>query len=247
MPSSRPLARALAIAAVLWVVVQGGSSATTPVTVTREFCSAALARKGTTPLDASAVAVWLKPVGAPPAGRAPAVGAGGRFKIVQHHKRFDPHILVVPVGAFVEFPNLDPFFHNVFSLFDGKRFDLRLYEAGTSRGVTLNSPGPCYVFCNIHPDMSAVILVVDSPHYGTSNASGEVSVPNVPPGRYLVSIWHERYTPESPTEFPKTITVSQASASLGTIRLVDSGRMPAEHKDKFGHDYAPPPKSPLYP
>ena len=79
-------------------------------------------------------------------------------RLVQLNKSFQPHILVVPVGSVVEFPNHDPFFHNVFSLFEGKRFDLGLYEAGTTRDVRFDKVGISYIFCNIHPQMSAVIL-----------------------------------------------------------------------------------------
>ena len=74
-----------------------------------------------------------------------------RFQLVQKNKRFLPHLLIVPVGAVVEFPNHDPFFHNVFSLFEGKRFDLGLYVGGATRAITFNKPGVSYIFCNIHP------------------------------------------------------------------------------------------------
>ena len=76
---------------------------------------------------------------------------------------FTPHILVVPVGSVVRFPNADPFFHNVFSLFDGKRFDLGLYEAGSTKEVTFSREGLSYIFCNIHPEMSAVVISLSTP------------------------------------------------------------------------------------
>src|SRR5262249_30507304 len=98
---------------------------------------------------ASNVVVWLTPVaGSAAMQHVDAFPTG--FRIVQKHKRFEPHILVVPVGSIVEFPNLDPFFHNVFSLFDGKRFDLGLYEAGTTHSVKFDRVGISYIFCNIH-------------------------------------------------------------------------------------------------
>ena len=77
--------------------------------------------------------VWLTPL--QPDGHPAATGHPGPFKLVQKDKMFMPHLLVVPTGSSVDFPNQDPFYHNVFSLFNGKRFDLGLYESGTSRAV----------------------------------------------------------------------------------------------------------------
>ena len=198
-----------------------------------------------TSADRSDVVVWLLPAGDTPRPRQIPVR---RFKIDQLNKTFVPHVLVVPVGSAVDFPNLDPIFHNVFSLFDGRRFDLGLYEAGTSRGVSFTRPGICYVFCNIHPDMSAVVVVVDSPYFAQSNGAGAFSIADVPAGRYRLSVWHERFKPEDSADFPKDIVVTGASTSLVPIRLVEASRVPAPHKNKFGHDYTPPPPtSPIYP
>src|SRR5882762_1954412 len=103
-----------------------------------------------------------------------------------------PHVLVVPVGSAVDFPNRDPFFHNVFSLFDGKRFDLGLYEAGASNSVRFDRLGVSFLFCNIHPEMSAVVIAVDTPYYGVSDRAGNITVSGVPDGTYEVHVWHER-------------------------------------------------------
>jgi plastocyanin len=175
--------------------------------------------------------VWLKSTTAaiPP--------AGGRFKILQQHKKFEPHVLAVPVRSVVDFPNLDPFFHNVFSLFEGKRFDLGLYEAGSSHAVTFDAPGVCYIFCNIHPEMSAAVVVVDTPYYAVTNAAGQFSIPNVPPGSYRLNVWHERGKPERPDEFPREVTVTQNNPSIPAIRLRDAGDLLANHKNKYGRDY----------
>jgi plastocyanin len=182
--------------------------------------------------------VWLKPVTSGTGRSADRSTPRGRhFRIVQQHKRFDPHVLAVPVGSIVDFPNLDPFFHNVFSLFEGKRFDLGLYEAGTSHAVTFDSPGICYIFCNIHPEMSAAVVVVDSPWYATSNQAGQFSIPNVPPGSYLLYVWHERGKPERPDDFPREVAITPGSASLPAIRLIDAGDLFANHKNKYGRDY----------
>src|SRR5439155_14527694 len=191
------------------------------------------------PVDNSNAVVWLTPVGS---ATSHAAGIEGdpvhpRLRLLQQHKRFQPHVLVVPVGSIVDFPNLDPFFHNVFSLFEGKRFDLGLYEAGTTHSVNFDRPGICYIFCNIHPEMSAVVVVLKTPYYAVSNRAGEIEISGVPPGRYLLSVWHERGLPETLKSFPREVFISDSEPDLGTFRLVESGELLAPHKNKYGRDY----------
>jgi len=192
------------------------------------------------PADNSNAVVYLTPLqgitGSSPVRKEPA---SHRFQLVQKNKRFTPHVLVVPVGAVVEFPNHDPFFHNVFSLFEGKRFDLGLYEAGATRNVTFNTPGVSYIFCNIHPEMSAVIIVTKSPYYAISNTVGEVTMSGVPPGRYQLSIWHERCLPEALRSLSREVALSSGSTSLGELRLPESGDLLSKHKNMYGRDYDP--------
>src|ERR1700680_1055254 len=167
-------------------------------------------------------------------------------RLVQKNKSFDPHILVVPVGSMVEFPNRDPFFHNVFSLFEGKRFDLGLYEAGTTRDVVFDKPGISYIFCNIHSEMSAVVIAVSSPYYGISDRRGRVTIPHVPSGRYTLRIWYEETLPEELNNLTREVTVSQDAPSLGAMRL-PATNMPQGHQNMYGRDYPPPlPDSPSY-
>lgn len=195
--------------------------------------------------DHSNVVIWLKPArgAAAETPRRP----GEKFEIKQRHKQFEPHVLAVPAGSMVSFPNLDPFFHNVFSMFDGKRFDLGLYEAGASHSVTFDRVGVCYIFCNIHPEMSAAVVVVDTPYYAVSNRQGEFTIANVPAGRYLVSVWHERAKPEAASKFPREVSISPENAVLGPIRLLDSGQLSVSHKNKYGRDYdVPAPKGLVY-
>jgi hypothetical protein len=137
----------------------------------------------------------------------------------------------------VAFPNFDPFFHNVFSMFDGRRFDLGLYEAGASRTVGFPKVGVCYIFCNIHPEMSAIIVVVDTNHYTVTDASGKFSFAGVAPGQYRLSVWHERAQAGSANEFPKLVTIGPGSSDLEPIRLTDSGKLTVTHKNKYGRDY----------
>src|SRR5216110_2088309 len=157
--------------------------------------------------SASGVAVWLVPTGDTPAVQAAQSNTHPR--LVQKGKMFQPHVLVVPVGSVVEFPNRDPFFHNVFSLFEGKRFDLGLYEAGTTRNVSFDRPGISYIFCNIHPDMSAVVVAVETPYYGVSDQRGQIVIPNVPVGRYVLHVWYEAVLPETLSSLARDVTISE--------------------------------------
>ena len=196
--------------------------------------------------DAGNVAIWLTPEDRPPSQRD-AIAQPRRFRVQQRDKRFQPAMLVVPVGSTIEFPNEDPFFHNVFSMYNGKRFDLGLYEAGTSRNVTATRPGICYVFCNIHPDMSSVIVVVDTPYYAVSDRNGRFTIPRMPAGRYLLSAWHERHLIERPSEYPREVTVTPTNTQLNVIRFTQSPQLKTRHANKYGHDYHDPnPPGPLY-
>ena len=192
------------------------------------------------------VVLWLTPI-ANSSGADPALPASQPLRLVQHNKSFDPHVLVVPVGSVVEFPNRDPFFHNVFSLFEGKRFDLGLYEAGSSRNVHFDKPGISYIFCNIHAEMSAVVIALDTPYYGISDPRGEVLIPHVPPGRYTLRIWYEEALPDKLKSLAREITVSQGDSTLGTLRLAVAS-LPQTHKNKYGRDYdqPTPTDSPVY-
>lgn len=194
----------------------------------------------TLPTARSGVVVWLSPADEATTIAQPAVPPRPRAKMLQRGKRFLPGVLVVVSGSVVDFPNLDPIFHNVFSLFEGKRFDLGLYEAGSSRSVTFSAPGVNYIFCNIHPEMNAVVMTVDTEHYATSAASGAFSIADVPPGRYRLHVWHDRFKPQQASDFPRLVTVPAGGLSLGTLTLLDSGRLLPPHKNKFGHDYIPP-------
>jgi plastocyanin len=194
-------------------------------------------------VNAANAVVWLSPQN--PSEISPA-GPANHPRLVQHNKTFEPRVLVVPVGAIVAFPNRDPFFHNVFSLFDGKRFDLGLYEAGSSRDVRFNKPGISYIFCNIHPEMSAVIISLDTPYYAISNAEGELVLPHVPPGRYTMHAWYEGVLPETLRALSREITVSEQNATLGVVRLPQPP-LSSGHKNLYGRDYDPPaPASPTY-
>jgi plastocyanin len=196
--------------------------------------------------------VWLTPVAssgnddgatAPPALPDPAQP----YRLTQKNKSFDPHILVVPAGAMVEFPNRDPFFHNVFSLFEGKRFDLGLYEAGTSRMVKFDRAGISYIFCNIHPEMSAVVITISTPFYAISKSDGQLALNNVPYGRYIMHIWSEGMGPESEQPITREITIAENSSSLGVVRVPEAAGQHIAHKNMYGREYdEPTPNSSVY-
>jgi plastocyanin len=192
-------------------------------------------------VSSSDVVVWLKPLERPGAEGAPAEPSRKKFQLVQKNKNFQPHLLVVPVGSMVDFPNRDPFFHNVFSLFDGKRFDLGLYEAGATNSVRFDRLGVSFLFCNIHPEMSAVVVAVDTPYYAVSDRTGNVAIPNVPDGKYEMHIWYERSLPEDLKALIRTVSVSAATKDLGIIRVPENPNFSPAHKNKYGQDYAPPP------
>jgi plastocyanin len=193
--------------------------------------------------DVSNAAVWLTPLDRNEGNTASQETHDKAQQLVQRHKTFEPHVLIVPVGTRVEFPNKDPFFHNIFSLFDGKRFDLGLYEAGTTRTVLFDRPGVSFLFCNIHAEMSAVVLSVDTPYFGLSDRTGNIQIHNVPNGRYQMSVWFERATPENLKRLSRIVTISNSSRSLGTIRIQENPNFTLAHKNKYGLNYVPPPQS----
>ncbi len=204
-----------------------------------------LTKNGRQVHDASKVVIWLTPVGNTPVPLAPAQ-TGPIPQLVQKNKSFQPSLLVIPAGGKVEFPNRDPFFHNVFSLFDGKRFDLGLYESGTTQTVQFDKPGISFIFCNIHAQMSAVVIALNTPYYAVSTWRGEISIGGVAPGRYQMHVFHPSVSPEALHAAEREITVTAGNTFLGTFTLAESD-LEFAHKNKYGRDYdRPDPESPAY-
>jgi plastocyanin len=196
------------------------------------------------PAAAGASVVWLAPVGVE-AGSAPV--APMHATLAQHNKAFEPHLLVVTRGSTVEFPNRDPWFHNVFSLFNGKRFDLGLYEAGSSRTVHFDREGVSFIFCNIHPEMSALVVVLGSPYFAVTNKQGDFGIANVPSGRYTLHVWNESALPATLQTLSRTVEVGDTSRSVGAIHVPVTRSAALSHKNKYGQDYEPPsPNNPVY-
>lgn len=190
--------------------------------------------------DSSNAVLWLTPL--QPITADTPIRKPQEFKLAQKDKQFTPHILVVPVGSSVNFPNLDPFFHNVFSLFNGKRFDLGLYEGHTNRTVQFDREGVSFIFCNIHPNMGAVVISLATPFYGVSARDGGLVLHDVPPGRYRLNVWAENVPIERLNALSRVVEVSQQWNRLDTQRLETSGDFMNHHENKFGEAYTAQPK-----
>jgi plastocyanin len=184
--------------------------------------------------DYSGVVLWLEPSEGP----APAIKPS-TATIVQKQKRFSPHIIAVPAGTTVDFPNNDPIFHNAFSNFAGQPFDTGLYPPGTTHRVRFLRPGVVRVFCNIHPTMSAVIVVAPTPYVAITKKAGEYSIAGVEPGSYRLRIFHERSPEKTLQAIERTIAVDQPNVQLGAIAISESGYIETPHKNKYGKEYPP--------
>jgi plastocyanin len=167
--------------------------------------------------------------------------------LMQKNKMFEPHLLVITRGSVVDFPNRDPWFHNVFSLFNGKRFDLGLYEAGSSRMVHFDREGVSFIFCNIHPEMSAVVVVLGSPYFAVTDKQGGYSISGVPAGRYMLHVWNESAVPASLQTLARPVEISDTARTVGTVRVPITQSTSLAHKNKYGQEYEPPsPNNPIY-
>ncbi len=200
---------------------------------------------GASPRNGVSAVVWLTPVRQTLADPQPVKPVEAVLR--QRNKAFEPHLLAITKGSTVEFPNLDPWFHNVFSLFNGKKFDLGLYEAGTTRAVHFDREGVSYIFCNIHPEMSAVVVVVSSPYYEVAAKNGEFSIAGVPPGRYVLHVWSENALPEDLNALSRDVELNGTIHSVGTLRVRETETANLSHKNKYGQDYEPAsPNNPVY-
>jgi hypothetical protein len=168
----------------------------------------------------------------------------GHYTLLQKNRMFIPHLQVIPVGTVVQFPNADPFFHNVFSLFDGKRFDLGLYEAGSSKSVTFSREGVSYIFCNIHPEMSAVVLALSTPLYAVADANGSFALRNVPSGDYKMHLWVEGVPQSVLDGLNHLVHLPPRAVDLGTMNLPMMPAATVDHTNKFGNAYDPHSRSP---
>ena len=178
--------------------------------------------------DVGQTVVWLEREGLP---AAPPITA----RMANERKQFTPRVLVVPAGSTVAFANHDPFDHNVFSSTEGSVFDLGLYGRGETRDARLSRPGVVRVYCNVHAQMSAVVVVRDGPHYTMAASDGSFTLPAVAPGRYVLHAWHER-APEAALP----VRVGAGGLADVVVRLDARGWRPKPHLNKFGRPYPKP-------
>jgi plastocyanin len=180
----------------------------------------------------SDVVVWLTPVGS----ANPSIPAQPA-RLIQKDKRFSPHVVVVRVGTEIEFPNQDPFFHDVFSIYRGKPFDLGLYESGTTRKVRFSQGGISYIFCNIHPDMSAAVVAVPTPYYALTIGDGSFQITHLLPGHYKMELWYELASEAELASLAHDIEVGADNQPLAIT--LHSSDIPAQHLNKYGQEYYP--------
>lgn len=133
------------------------------------------------------VLVTLHPLDGP----APDMSVPADLEIAQRDLRFDPGMLIAPLGSEVAFPNADDTGHHVYSFSPAKVFDLRIIAGGQSESVHFDRAGIVAIGCNIHDNMVGFIHVVDTPWAAISDAAGLVHIPGVPDGRYRLRVWHE--------------------------------------------------------
>ena len=175
--------------------------------------------------DVGTAVVWLE--GGPGDRRAPI-----QAEISTAEKAFSPHVLVVPVGSTVAFPNHDPFNHNVFSLSEEQPFDLGLYGRGEARSIRLERAGIIRVYCNVHSQMSALLVVRDGPYFVQPYGDGSFLLPTVPPGHYILHAWHERAP-----ELTRPLDVPAAGLADVALELDARGYRFKPHLNKYGQPY----------
>jgi plastocyanin len=155
----------------------------------------------------------------------------GHYEWEQRNKTFVPHLLAIPVGSTVTFPNDDPIFHNVFSLSRPQPFDLGLYRSGSSKSRVFTEPGTYRIFCNIHPQMTGLLLVVPTSWIAERNADGSYKL-DLPPGRYRLTAWSEHSEPAT-----VEIAVESTPVTAPPMTLDESKFVEIRHKNKYGQDY----------
>jgi plastocyanin len=162
----------------------------------------------------------------------PAPTRPATFTVAQKNKSFAPRVVGVPTGSSINFPNEDAIFHNVFSLSPPQPFDLGLYRSGASRTRTFAQAAVYHLFCNIHPQMAAFVVVVPSPWVTTTAPDGSWRL-DLPPGRYRITALSERASPAS-----IDVTVGQQAAHPPVLNLEETKSAQTQHLNKFGKPYA---------
>jgi plastocyanin len=175
--------------------------------------------------------IWLEPLAARHAARrTPAA-----FQITTRGKMLVPHVLAVPAGSSISFPNEDPISHNLFSLSASNAFDLGLYRKGPGKTQKFEAPGVVNIYCNVHPNMSAVLHVMPTPYYAWADAAGNYSV-DVPPGKYRLVAWNEQGG-----QSESTVDVTSTGVAGNVALTIDSRNARLkQHLNKEGKPYQSP-------
>lgn len=173
--------------------------------------------------------VWLEPA----SGTRAAKRSAATFTMTTRGKTLLPHVLAIPVGSTVTFPNEDPISHNLFSLSSANSFDLGLYRTGAGKTHTFTTPGTVNVYCNVHPNMSAVIHVMSTPYYGFADPSGSFALADVAPGKYEIVAWNE----QGGVAHGGTITVPSAGVANIALTIDSRNYRLASHTNKEGKPY----------
>lgn len=183
--------------------------------------------------DVASAVVWLEP-----ANRSSrydrASGGPSTASIIMRDREFIPHVQIVRAGGSVDFPNQDPFSHNVFSNTSLGAFDLGLYRRGMIRAATFPRAGVYAVYCNIHARMVSFVIAVPTRAFARVGADGRFSMPDVPAGSYVLHVWHER-TPE----IAERLDVPPTGVRTLAVTLDTRGFPVMAHLNKFGQPYAP--------
>lgn len=148
------------------------------------------------------------------AGSPAPASASTPVAIEQMNRQFVPDLAVIPVGATVSFPNMDPIFHDVYSLSRAKSFDLGAYDKGQTRRVTFTKPGIVEVYCHLHPNMAATILVMANRYYARPDRDGQYRISGVAPGHYTLVAWHK-----SAGYFRKSIDVRPGQTTVADFLI----------------------------
>jgi len=193
--------------------------------------------------DYSGVVVWLEPLSGLPVQRTKPA----HVEMIQRDKTFSPHVLPIMIGTTIDFPNYDPIFHNAFSNYNGQIFDIGLYPPGTTKSIAFRREGVVRVFCNIHPTMSAVIVVLQSPYFCVSSKNGNLQMNDVPPGSYRMHVFHERATEQTLAALTRTVEISDERTQLPQISVSESGYLQLPHQNKYGKEYPPDAEPGSYP
>lgn len=218
------ITRAIALAAGVAVSVLGVPAAAAQGTAGVSGTVTLLERDGKAPEGVAQTVIWLE-------------GRSGRaeretVEIATENKQLIPRITIVPVGSTVTFPNHDPFNHNVFSRSESATFDLGSYRRGESRSVTFVKPGIVPIFCDVHAQMSAFVVVTETALFAQSGGDGRFRIPGVPPGTYTLHAWHERAMP-----FAMPIDVGADGSATVAVTLDARGYRFVQHLDKHGESY----------